>query len=98
MRLPRFMYRKLWRIEGANLDFIRFFTSCGHCRPQRHPNANTFLAMLTSLRSADSPATVAGAVARGRGGAAFGVRRPPATRVRLPGNGELAIGPAPIQN
>jgi len=40
------MYRKLWRIEGANLDFIRFFSSCTPCRRQRHPNANTFLAML----------------------------------------------------
>jgi len=39
------MYRKLERIEVANLDFIRFFSSCTPCRPQRHPNANTFLAM-----------------------------------------------------
>jgi hypothetical protein len=46
MRPPRFMYRKLERIEVANLDFIRFFSSCTPCRPQRHPNANTFLAML----------------------------------------------------
>jgi hypothetical protein len=30
----------------ANLDFIRFFSSCRSCRPQRHLNANTFLAML----------------------------------------------------
>jgi len=40
------MYRKLQRIEAANLDFIRFFSSCRPCRPQRHPNANTFLAIL----------------------------------------------------
>ena len=46
MRPPRFMSRKLQRIEVANLDFIRFFSSCRSCRPQRHPNANTFLAML----------------------------------------------------
>src|SRR6202035_4774739 len=46
MRLPRFMYRELERIEVANLDFIRFFSCCRPCRPQRHPNANTFLAML----------------------------------------------------
>jgi hypothetical protein len=36
------MCRKLQRIEVANLDFIRFFSSCRPCRPQRHPNANTF--------------------------------------------------------
>jgi hypothetical protein len=30
----------------ANLDFIRFFSSCRSCRPHRHLNANTFLAML----------------------------------------------------
>src|ERR1700681_4022916 len=41
---PRFMCRKLQGIE-VNLDFIRFFSSCRPCRPQRHPNANTFLAM-----------------------------------------------------
>jgi hypothetical protein len=40
------MYRKLESIEVANLDFIRFFSSCKPCRPQRHPKANTFLAML----------------------------------------------------
>jgi hypothetical protein len=40
------MYRKLWLTEVANLDFIRFFSSCTPYRPQRHPNANTFLAML----------------------------------------------------
>src|SRR5258706_8272211 len=45
MRPLRFMYRKLERIEVANLDFIRFFSSCKPCRPQRHLNANTFLAM-----------------------------------------------------
>jgi hypothetical protein len=39
------MYRKLQRIEFANLDFIRFFSSCSPCRSQRHPNADTFLAM-----------------------------------------------------
>ena len=44
--LSRFMRRKLQRIEVANLDFIRFFSSCTPCRPQRHPNANKFLAML----------------------------------------------------
>src|SRR5439155_3035026 len=38
MRLPRFMYRKLQRIEFANLDFIRFFSSCSLCRSQRHLN------------------------------------------------------------
>ena len=31
------MCRKLQRIEVANLDFIRFFSSCRPCRPQRHP-------------------------------------------------------------
>ena len=51
MRPLRFMDRKVERIEVANLDFIRFFSirffsSCGPCRPQRHPKANTFLAML----------------------------------------------------
>ena len=46
MRPLRFMYRKLERIEVANLDFIRFFSSCRPCRPQRHPKAYTFLAML----------------------------------------------------
>jgi len=40
------MHRKLQRIEVAHLDFIRFFSSCRPCRPQRHPNANTFLVML----------------------------------------------------
>src|SRR5216684_6185928 len=45
MRSPRFMRRKLERIEVANLDFIRFFSSCRPCRPHRHPKANTFLAM-----------------------------------------------------
>jgi hypothetical protein len=40
------MHRKLLRFEATNLDFIRFFSSCRSCRPQRHPNANTFLAML----------------------------------------------------
>ena len=46
MRPLRFMYRKLERIEVANLDFIRFFSSCRPCRPQRHRNANRFLVML----------------------------------------------------
>jgi hypothetical protein len=45
MRPPKFMNRKLQRVELANLDFIRFFSSCKPCRPQRHPNANAFLAM-----------------------------------------------------
>jgi hypothetical protein len=40
------MFRKLQSIEVAILDFIRFFSSCRPCRPQRHPNANTLLAML----------------------------------------------------
>jgi hypothetical protein len=34
------------RFEATNLDFIRFFSSCRPGWPQRHPNANTFLAML----------------------------------------------------
>ena len=37
---PRFMRRKLQRIEVANLDFIRFFSSYTPRRPQRHRNAN----------------------------------------------------------
>src|SRR5260370_32975986 len=45
MRPPRFMYRKLERIEVANLDFIRLLSSCTPCRRQRDPNANTFLAL-----------------------------------------------------
>ena len=39
----RFMYRKLRRIEVANLDFIRFFSSCrpvGHSVIRRPATAN----------------------------------------------------------
>src|SRR6202050_1837968 len=31
---------------GITIVLIRFFSSCMPCRPQRHRNANTFLAML----------------------------------------------------
>jgi hypothetical protein len=40
------MCRKQQRIEVANLDFTRFFSSYRPCRPQRHPIADTLLAML----------------------------------------------------
>src|SRR5580692_4353430 len=43
MRPPRFMDRKLQRIEVANLDFIRFFSSfsCRPCRPQQSDTLHT---------------------------------------------------------
>jgi len=39
------MYRKLERIEVANLDFIRFFSSLYALSATASSNANTFLAM-----------------------------------------------------
>src|SRR5882762_1867165 len=53
--------------------------------------------MLTSLRSADSPATVAGPVARRIGGSPLGALCPPASSVRLPATANLAIVAALIQ-
>src|SRR5438309_8352220 len=53
--------------------------------------------MLTSLRSADSPATVAGPVARRIGESALGALCPPASSVRLPATANLRIVAALIQ-
>src|SRR5580700_3341850 len=92
MRPPRFMYRKLQRIEVANLDFIRFCSSCRPCRPQRHPNANTFLAMLllTAQYAAKNP-VLAGKVTCGVRNETSGQSWPSNTFATDPFTGQTGI-------